>query len=250
MRRGGGPRNGCAGSRCATRSPGCRTGACCASCWRGSWPRRAARARAWRCCWSTSTTSSRSTTRWATRPATSCCSRWRAACGWACARATTSPASAATSSRSWRSAPRRRTRSARWPAAASRARRLVAAFATPFAVAGAEARTGASIGVAIWPDDGENAEALLGRADLALYAAKEAGRGTWRFFRPAMQARAEALVAFARDLHKALERGELALHHQPVVDLADLRPRAFEALLRWQHPERGLVPPSALLPAA
>ena len=132
----------------------------------------------------------------------------------------------------------------------SLARRLVAAFATPFAVAGAEARTGASIGVAIWPDDGENAEALLGRADLALYAAKEAGRGTWRFFRPAMQARAEALVAFARDLHKALERGELALHYQPVVDLADLRPRAFEALLRWQHPERGLVPPSALLPAA
>ena len=175
-------------------------------------PRRAARARAWRCCWSTSTTSSRSTTRWATRPATSCCSRWRAACGWACA------------GRPRRPPRRRRVRvlavgAQEADASGSLARRLVAAFATPFAVAGAEARTGASIGVAIWPDDGENAEALLGRADLALYAAKEAGRGTWRFFRPAMQARAEALVAFARDLHKALERGELALHYQPVVDL-------------------------------
>ena len=97
-----------------------------------------------------------------------------------------------------------------------------------------------------------NAEALLGRADLALYAAKEAGRGTWRFFRPAMQARAEALVAFARDLHKALERGELALHYQPVVDLADLRPRASRRSCAgstrsadWCRPRHSCPRPSA-----
>jgi diguanylate cyclase (GGDEF)-like protein/PAS domain S-box-containing protein len=128
--------------------------------------------------------------------------------------------------------------------------RLVGVLRDPVELRGIETRPGASVGVAVWPDDAADAEALLAHADLALYAAKEAGRGTWRFFEPAMQDRARRAAALERDLRLACERDEFVLHYQPILDLASLRPCGLEALLRWRHPERGLVTPAEFLRAA
>ena len=130
------------------------------------------------------------------------------------------------------------------------ASRIVEVLGQPAELRGVEIRPGASVGIVIWPSDGADAEALLARADLALYAAKEAGRGTWRFFEAAMQERARTIASLDRDLRRALERGEFVLHFQPIVELQAFRLRGFEALLRWRHPDRGLTAPGAFLPQA
>jgi diguanylate cyclase (GGDEF)-like protein len=108
----------------------------------------------------------------------------------------------------------------------------------------------ASIGIAIAPADGTSGNALLRSAELALYKAKEAGRGTYRFFEEPMNALAQARRALEVDLRHALNNGELELHYQPLFHMSADRVGGFEALLRWKHPQRGYVSPAEFIPVA
>ena len=107
-----------------------------------------------------------------------------------------------------------------------------------------------SIGIAIAPLDGADAERCCKNADLALYRAKEAGRGTFAFFEESLNERAQERRQLEADLRLALERGEFELYYQPLFDLEQNRIGSFEALLRWNHPTRGLVPPAEFIPIA
>jgi diguanylate cyclase (GGDEF)-like protein/PAS domain S-box-containing protein len=119
----------------------------------------------------------------------------------------------------------------------------------PFDVAGTSVYVTPSIGVSLYPEDGDTAEILLKHADVALYAAKGAGRDNHRYYhRPARDSGEE--LAAASQLRDALRRDELTLHYQPLVDLEASCIVGAEALVRWQHPERGLLAPGAFLPAA
>jgi len=120
----------------------------------------------------------------------------------------------------------------------------------PVLLNGQEIATSASMGVAIFPDDGGDLETLRKKADVAMYQAKQAGRNTYRFFDAAMNAEAVEHLSLRNGLHRAQERGELALHYQPQFDLATGAVLGVEALLRWQHPERGLIPPARFIPVA
>ncbi|HEV2108180.1 MAG TPA: diguanylate cyclase, partial [Thermomicrobiales bacterium] len=128
------------------------------------------------------------------------------------------------------------------------ARRLLEALRTPFPLAGREVSVEASIGIAVSTADHDRADELLREADLAMYGAKEQGRGDVAFFEPAMSTRANKRLALEAGLRWALERGELVLHYQPEVELASGSIKGVEALVRWQHPERGLVPPAEFIP--
>ena len=128
--------------------------------------------------------------------------------------------------------------------------RLVELLSRPYLVDGQVALVGASIGIALAPEDASDLDGLIASADLALYAAKGAGRGTVRRFEPAMRARATERRRLEQELRAALPLGQLELHYQPQIALADMRLTGFEALLRWRHPERGLVPPDVFLPLA
>src|SRR4051794_38282990 len=120
----------------------------------------------------------------------------------------------------------------------------------PYEVLGHQVVVGASVGVALAPGDGQDPDELLKRADMALYRAKADGRGTFRSFEPGMDARLQARRLLELDLRKALPAGELELHYQPLVDLRTGAVSALEALLRWRHPARGLVPPGEFVPLA
>ena len=135
-------------------------------------------------------------------------------------------------------------------AAGALARRLVEALSAPYEVLGHQVVVGASVGVALAPGDGGDPDELLKRADMALYRAKADGRGTFRSFEPGMDARLQARRLLELDLRKALAAGELELHYQPLVDLRTGAVSALEALLRWRHPARGLVPPGEFVPLA
>jgi diguanylate cyclase (GGDEF)-like protein/PAS domain S-box-containing protein len=130
------------------------------------------------------------------------------------------------------------------------AQRVVAAMAQPFVVRGGETYVGASVGIALSGTGDETADALLRDADAAMYHAKDAGRGRIEVFDDAMRARAMARHATENALHRAIERNELRLFFQPIVRLDDARCVGAEALVRWQHPDRGLVPPSEFVPLA
>ena len=108
----------------------------------------------------------------------------------------------------------------------------------------------ASIGIALIPLDGSIPGRLLQNADIALYRAKEEGRNTFRFFEAGMDARLQARKALERDLRLALARDELELYYQPKVELGEERLSGVEALVRWNHPERGLVPPGEFIGVA
>ncbi|WP_079434873.1 EAL domain-containing protein [Zoogloea sp. LCSB751] len=129
------------------------------------------------------------------------------------------------------------------------AERLLAALDEPFRLAGCEFSLSTSVGVAVYPDDGDDAEILLDRADMAMYKAKEEGRNGVQFFTESMATATSERLSLEHALRRALERGELALHYQPVV-AADGRLIAAEALLRWTHPELGNVPPARFIPLA
>ncbi len=127
---------------------------------------------------------------------------------------------------------------------------IVSALSRPFAIEGQSATIGASIGYAIGPKDGASVDRLLKSADLALYEVKSSGRGAACRFVPEIRNRAEERLAMESDLARALERGELALAFQPVVEASDEHIVGFEALLRWNHAVLGNVPPVKFIPVA
>jgi diguanylate cyclase (GGDEF)-like protein len=129
-------------------------------------------------------------------------------------------------------------------------RRIVDAIGKPYEISGRTVEIGTSIGIALAPDDGTDAEELLKNADIALYRVKSEGRGNWRFFEAAMQAQAQVRHALERDLRKAMHSGEFELHYQPMIDLASNAVCGVEALVRWNHPRRGLVYPGEFIPVA
>ena len=120
----------------------------------------------------------------------------------------------------------------------------------PYQCLGHLLSTDASIGVALAPQDGTSLDQLIKNADLAMYGAKADGRRTYRFFEPAMHARAKAKLTMEQDLRQALADGGFEIHYQPVVDLRSDRVTGCEALLRWRHPERGMVSPAEFIPVA
>ncbi|MDZ4073916.1 MAG: EAL domain-containing protein [Hylemonella sp.] len=120
----------------------------------------------------------------------------------------------------------------------------------PFFSDGNELSTSASIGVALYPQDGSDFDILRKKADMAMYRAKEAGRNTYRFFDEAMDEEAVEHLLMRSGLRRALERGEFVLHYQPQIELGSGRVIGVEALLRWQHPEFGLVHPARFVPVA
>ena len=129
------------------------------------------------------------------------------------------------------------------------AQKILDSFAAPFALGGQEAFITASIGVATFPNDGDGADTLLKCADVAMYRAKESSRNAFCFYTAEMNARAASKLQLNTDLRRALERREFRLHYQPKVNLATGEMIGMEALLRWQHAERGLVPPLEFVPA-
>jgi diguanylate cyclase (GGDEF)-like protein/PAS domain S-box-containing protein len=128
------------------------------------------------------------------------------------------------------------------------AERVIASLARPFFVHGHEVYVSASLGISIAPADGSNPDTLLKHADMAMYRAKQAGRNTFRFFLPAMNARSAERLLTETELRGALARQEFVLHYQPKADISTGLISGFEALLRWNHPKRGLVMPGQFIP--
>ena len=127
------------------------------------------------------------------------------------------------------------------PASASElASKIIAELAEPFEVQSHQLIVGTSIGIAMAPADGSEPDQLLRNADMALYRAKSDGRGTYHFFQPEMDAQMQERRKLELDLRKALQSDEFELNYQPLIDLARGEVCGFEALLRWNHPERGL----------
>ncbi len=130
------------------------------------------------------------------------------------------------------------------------AKRIVDVIGRPYLVNGHLINVGASLGIAVCPVDGRDYDQFLRSADLALLASKNAGRSTWTFFEPAMDACALARRAMEIDLRRALPLREFELYFQPQVDLEADAVVGFEALLRWRNPARGLVSPLDFIPLA
>ncbi len=120
----------------------------------------------------------------------------------------------------------------------------------PFLIDGHELATSASIGVALYPDDGRDFETLHQKADTAMYRAKDAGRNHYRFFDEQMNIEAVEHLRLKNGLRRALAQDEFELHYQPQIELASGRVVGVEALLRWRHPEDGLIPPARFIPVA
>jgi diguanylate cyclase (GGDEF)-like protein len=130
------------------------------------------------------------------------------------------------------------------------AQHLIETIAAPYEIDGHSVVIGTSIGIAVAPNDGTDPDAILKNADLALYRAKAEGRGIYRFFEAAMDASMQARRLLELDLRSALGRDQFELVYQPLVDLTTADVKGFEALLRWRHPERGLVSPAEFIPLA
>ncbi len=130
------------------------------------------------------------------------------------------------------------------------ASRIIEALKRPFQIEGHRIEIGASIGIALYPDDGGNADTLMRAADAAMYRVKEEGRGALRFFEASMNAQLQARLQLEQELAGATERGELVLHYQPIVNSVTGEVETFEALIRWNHPRRGMVPPIEFIPLA
>jgi diguanylate cyclase (GGDEF)-like protein/PAS domain S-box-containing protein len=130
------------------------------------------------------------------------------------------------------------------------AERIAARLAVPVLLGGREHVITGSIGISVYPDDSAEPDELLRQADIAMYRAKDNGRDGYQFFTRRMQEQLDARVALEQGMHRALQRDEFVLHFQPQVDLASGRMVGAEALLRWQSPELGLVPPMQFIPVA
>ncbi len=130
------------------------------------------------------------------------------------------------------------------------AHRIVETLTEPFAIDNVTVVIGASVGIAFAPGDGTSAEELIKAADIALYRAKAAGRGTYRHFEPAMGAQLQAHQQMKLALRDALDRGELELYYQPLISIQSKKVSGCEALVRWRHPDRGMVSPDVFVPTA
>ncbi|MFO1319631.1 MAG: EAL domain-containing protein [Burkholderiales bacterium] len=128
--------------------------------------------------------------------------------------------------------------------------KLLEALTAPFQVQGQELHVGVSVGISLFPRDSQDPETLTKYADTALHQAKAEGRRSYRFFSVDMDARVQARLRLENSLRRALERNELVLHYQPQVHLATGEVAGVEALLRWQHPDEGLVSPALFIPVA
>jgi diguanylate cyclase (GGDEF)-like protein len=134
--------------------------------------------------------------------------------------------------------------------AATVAERVLASLSRPFVHAGHDLHVGASIGITIYPSDGKDAETLIKYADMAMYHAKAQGKNTYQYFKESMNAAAMRQLTLESALRKALERNELFLQYQPQIELRMGRITAVEALLRWRHPEEGLMLPDRFMSIA
>jgi len=134
--------------------------------------------------------------------------------------------------------------------ASTLARRIVEELSRPYDIDGNEVVIGASVGIALAPNDGTQTGPLLKNADMALYRAKSDGRGNWRFFEPEMDAKANARRKLEADLRSALANDAFEVHYQPLVNLRIDQISTCEALLRWPHAERGMIPPAEFIPVA
>lgn len=130
------------------------------------------------------------------------------------------------------------------------ANNILTALSAPLNIEGSELYTSASIGIAIFPEDGNDVDTLLKHADLAMYKAKDHGRNNFRFFSHDMNEKATERLLLENNLRKAIERGELFLVYQPQVNLQSGRLVGLESLVRWQHPALGLVSPTRFIPLA
>ena len=186
--------------------------------------------------------SGRSTTRSAMRPAIASCRRSRAGSARQCARARPWPASAATSSAS--SSRRDRTRT---PTAL--AARIHGVLETPFSLSGFPLEIAVSVGIAAYPEHGESVDTLLQHADVAMYVAKDGHAGT-ALYESEQDTSDAARLALAGELRGAIDNEELVVHFQPKAELESGLIVGVEALVRWQHPERGFIPPNEFIPIA
>jgi len=130
------------------------------------------------------------------------------------------------------------------------AQKVIEQVSQPVKVDGSELAVSCSIGIAVFPDDGSDAETLIRNADAAMYHAKELGRANYQFFTQQMNEAASRRLALETDLRRAVGKDELRLHYQRIVDAKSGELRGHEALVRWQHPERGLVPPGEFIQIA
>jgi diguanylate cyclase (GGDEF)-like protein len=128
--------------------------------------------------------------------------------------------------------------------------RIIGVISEPFDLEGHQVVIGVSIGAVVAPTDAADSDQLLKSADLAMYRAKVDGRGTYRFFEPEMDARMQARRAMELDLRRALKKGEFEVYYQPLVNVKTELICGFEALLRWNHPERGMISPADFIPLA
>ncbi|MEB3256491.1 MAG: bifunctional diguanylate cyclase/phosphodiesterase [Synechococcaceae cyanobacterium] len=133
--------------------------------------------------------------------------------------------------------------------AADLAQRVITAIEAPLQLAGRMVRHSASVGIA-FAEPGDDAERLIENADLAMYGAKDLGRGRFAWYEPSLRQRAQQRAAVEAELRRALACGELEPHFQPIIHQREQRLVGFEALARWRHPERGLLPPAAFIPVA
>jgi len=129
-------------------------------------------------------------------------------------------------------------------------KKIIAALDIPCEIEGKQLHTTLSVGISFFPDNGEDVDALMKNADTAMYHAKEKGRNNFQFFSPAMMAAATERLEIERDLRIALKNKEFELHYQPQVCADKGLIRGVEALIRWRHPERGLIPPLKFIPIA
>jgi diguanylate cyclase (GGDEF)-like protein/PAS domain S-box-containing protein len=130
------------------------------------------------------------------------------------------------------------------------AQRLITAFRQPFQLSAGSYHATTSIGLSVYPDDGEDAESLLRAADVAMYAAKDAGRDTFRHYNRTMDEKDAAWLEMEAELRRALDEGELCVHYQPQVSISDNSIVGVEALVRWDHPTRGMIAPMEFIPLA
>jgi diguanylate cyclase (GGDEF)-like protein len=134
--------------------------------------------------------------------------------------------------------------------AATSAKKILLSLNARHSIGGQDLNIDGSIGISIYPEDGEDAETLIKNADTAMYHAKESGRNNFQFFTAEMNLKAVERQSLESSLRRALEREEFLLHYQPKVNLDTGEITGVEALIRWQQPERGLVPPSQFVPVA